>query len=155
MAEINNTFVPISVIATTSNKIRDLIIKDGQLVFLYDVGRVVLDYKGKRTFYNQVTELESELERVSLSNPLDGYYFVIDTGVFWRHSNGWTPMTNNSESTVFIGNELPALGVEKTLYVDKTKKEISVWDNNSYLVVADKTEGIGTIDDSEIESLFV
>ena len=50
---------------------------------------------------------------------------------------------------------------EKTLYVDKTKKEISVYDKtaNSYVVVANKTDGSGggsidTATNNDIDHLF-
>lgn len=156
MAE--NVLATMSVIATTSEKLKDLIIKDGQLIFVHDIGRVALDLKGKRTFYNQIIELESELERLSLSTAVNGkYYFVLETAVLWRYQDGWTQISGStSDETVFIGDKLPELGVQKTLYVDKTKREISVWDNegSSYVVVADKTD-IATVDDSDINALFV
>lgn len=152
-----NTLGVMSVIATTSGRLRDLVIKDGQLIFVHDVGRVALDLKGKRTFYNQIIELESELERLALTDAVNGrYYFVLETAVLWRYSDGWVQISGStSEETVFIGDSLPELGTPKTLYVDKTKKEISVWndDGSSYMVVADKTD-IATVDDGDIESLF-
>ena len=66
-------------IATTSSKISELVIKDGQLIFIQDLGRIAFDFKGKRVFYNQIVELDTEAERLTLDSPLDGYYFVIDT----------------------------------------------------------------------------
>ena len=60
---------PFSVIATTASRIKDLVIKDGQVIFLQDVGRIAFDFKGKRVFYNQITELGTEQERVSLFAP--------------------------------------------------------------------------------------
>lgn len=155
MAE--NVLATMSVIATTSEKLKDLVIEDGQLIFVHDVGRIALDLKGKRTFYNQIIELESDLERLALSTAVNGkYYFVLETAVLWRYSNGWVQISGSiSDGTVFIGDSLPELGVQKTLYVDKTKKEISVWndDGSNYMVVADKTE-IATVDENDIESLF-
>lgn len=153
-----NTQVTMAVIATTSGKLKDLTIKDGQLIFVHDVGRVALDFKGKRTFYNQIVELESELERLSLESPVNGqYYFVIETAVLWRYQDGWTQISGSvSDSTVWIGDALPELGKPKMLYVDKTKKELSVWndDRSDYTVVADKTDIIGITDD-DINKLFV
>ena len=67
-----------SLVATSSSRIRELTIKDGQLIFIQDLGRIAFDYKGQRVFYNQIVELETEAERQTLDNPLDGYYFVID-----------------------------------------------------------------------------
>ena len=67
-----------SICATVSDRIKNLVIKEGQLIFLHDVGTIALDYKGKRTFYNQIIELEAEVERKNLSEPINGkYYFIV------------------------------------------------------------------------------
>lgn len=145
----------LSVIATSSSRIRDLTIADGQLIFIQDVGRIAFDYKGNRVFYNQITELETEGERVSIEDPLDGYYFVIDTAVLWFYKDGWTQVTEKPENVVCIGVEMPSLGQAKegVLYVNKAVENISVYDSasNSYVIVADRTKDVT---DDEINSLF-
>ena len=86
MAE-NETKTILSLCATTSDRVKDLLIKDGQLIFVHDAGRLALDFKGKRTFYNQIIELSTERERIDLSNAVNGkFYFVIETAVLWRYS---------------------------------------------------------------------
>lgn len=151
-----------TIVATTSDRVKDLVIKNGQLIFVQDKGRIAFDFKDKRVFYNQITELDTEYDRSSLSTPANGYYFVIETAVLWFYQDEWIQITTQPEDIVFIGVELPELGQSKTLYVDKTNKEISVWDDTAseYVVVADKSEPIEipeidsvTIDD--IDSLFV
>lgn len=143
----------LKLIATTSSKIRNLTIKDGQLVFLYDVGRLAFDFKGSRIFYNQIVELQTEAERLSLENPLDGYYFIISSGVLWTYKGGWIQITSKPESIEFIDVELPELGQENKLYVNKTEKNISVWDDksNKYIMVANCTNDVT---EEDIESLF-
>lgn len=144
-----------SIIATTSERISDLVIKNGQLIFIHDMGRIALDYNGKRTFYNQVIELETDQERLEIEPSNGKYYFVIETGVFWRYFNEWKPLTSNSENTVFIGSELPTLGKSNVLYADTTEEAecITVWDEEKqcYKVVADKTQ---TISVAEVAALF-
>ena len=135
-----------SIIATTSERISELVIKNGQLIFVHDIGRIALDYNGKRTFYNQIIELSTEQERLN-TEPINGkYYFVIETGILWRYFNEWKPITSNSDETVFIGNELPELGKVGTIYADTTENAecITVWDEEKqcYKVVADKTHSI-------------
>lgn len=163
MADATGTKRVLSVIATTSSKVKDLLIKNGQLIFIQDKGRIAFDFNDKRVFYNQIVELETEYERDTLSSPSFGYYFVIETAVLWLYKDTWIQITTQPEDIVFIGTEMPQLGKEKTLYVNKLNKEISIWDNdtNGYVVVADKTEisdvpgiSIETVTQDDIDALF-
>jgi len=151
----NSTKSVLKLVATTSSKIRDLTIADGQLVFLYDIGRIAFDYKGTRVFYNQIVELETEAERQALENPLDGYYFILGSGRLWAYKNGWIPITEKPESVLCIGDEnlFPELGQEDKLYINKSGQDISVWDDETdkYIKVANYTSE-ATLED--IENLF-
>lgn len=143
----------LSLVATTSSRIRDLVIKDGQLIFIQDLGRIAFDFKGKREFYNQIVKLEHEAERQALVSPLSGYYFVIDSAVMWFYDgNAWIQMTEKPREVIFVGVELPELGQENTLYVNKNGG-ISIWDDETdkYLLVADKNEYVS---ESDIDALF-
>ena len=153
MADTTSTKPVLKLVATTSTKIRDLTIQSGQLIFLYDIGRIAFDYKETRVFYNQIVELESEVVRQSLENPLDGYYFVVGTGVLWAYKSGWTQLTGSPENIEFIDVDLPALGQENKLYVNKTEQEVSVWDEetNQYIKVANYTMDAT---EEDIENLF-
>jgi len=155
MQETTNTKTVTTLIATTSDRISHLSIKDGQLIFIQNLGRIAFDFKGQRVFYNQIAQLETEAERQALESPLSGYYFVIDRAELWFYQDGWVQITEKPQEVVFIGVELPELGVEKTLYVNKAKKEISIWDTDTdqYLVVADKTELEMTVK-ADIDLLF-
>ena len=141
--------------ATTSSKIKDLTIKNGQLVFIQDMGRIAMDFNNKRVFYNQIVELETEVERLSLEEPLDGYYFVIGSAILWFYKDGWIQITEKPSEVISIGVDLPELGQAKTntLYVDKAKREISIYDSelNQYIKVSNYADDI-TEDD--IDSLF-
>lgn len=147
-----------TIVATTSDRVKDLVIKNGQMIFIQDKGRIAFDFKGNRVFYNQITELDTEYERSTLSAPAHGYYFVIETAVLWFYSDGWTQITTQPEERIFIGVELPELGQAKTgtLYVNKVEKEISVWDEdtNKYIVVADATDDVNDITIEDINALF-
>ena len=154
MAE--TTAYPIlSVCATKGSRLSDLSIQNGQLIFVQDKHRIALDYNDKRVFYNQIIELDTEQARQSLLAPVTGsYYFVISTAVFGSYQeSGWVQITKPPQEIVFIGAELPELGSEKTLYIDTTRKEISVWDENTsqYIVVADNA---GEITPDDIEEMF-
>ena len=142
-----------SLVATSSSRIRELTIKDGQLIFIQDLGRIAFDYKGQRVFYNQIVELETEAERLDLNEPLDGYYFVIDSACLWFYKSGWTQITEKPDNILFIDVELPQLGQQGKLYIDTDDREISVWDDeaDTYITVSNYTEEVS---DADIESLF-
>lgn len=145
-----------SLIATKSSKIKDLVIKNGQLIFMQDVGRIAFDFNDKRVFYNQIVELETEAERLTMDSPLNGYYFVIDRAELWFYHEGWTKITEKPQEIIHIDVEFPALGQAKegTLYVNKKDKEIAVFDSaqNDYIVVSDRTN---EVTDEDIENMFV
>lgn len=145
----------LNLVATSSSRIRQLPIKNGQLIFLKDIGRIAFDYNDTRVFYNQIVELETEADRLMLDEPLNGYYFIIGSGCLWFYKDGWTQITEKPESVLCIDVELPQLGQAKegTLYVNKTEREIAVFDSasNDYIIVSDYTN---ECTDSDIENLF-
>lgn len=143
----------LKVIATSSSRIRDLVIKSGQLIFLQDLGRIAFDFNGKRTFYNQIVELDSEADRLALVNPIGGYYFVIGSACLWFYKDGWTQITERPQEILFVGVELPELGQEGKVYIDTDDREISVWDEetDTYIAVSNYTEEVS---DQDIIDLF-
>ena len=155
MSDTNATKATTSLIATSSSRIRELPIRNGQLIFVQDLGRIALDFNNTRIFYNQIVELESEAERLLLDNPLGGYYFVISSGCLWFYKDGWTQITEKPEEVIFIGVDLPQLGQEKKIYVTtkEGQERISIWDESlgTYIVVSDKTQEVSNMD---IEELF-
>lgn len=157
MADANtNSFL--SIVATTTQRVRELPIKDGQLIFArdeqYGFHRIAMDLKGNRIFYNQITVLESEYDRSNIDSPTVGYYFVIGSASLWSYKDEkWTKLTKEPDEVVFIGVELPTLGQEKTLYVNHEEQEISIWNEETgeYITVADKTKEVS---DEDIYDLF-
>lgn len=143
----------LSICATTGSRLSDLVIKDGQLIFVQDKHRIAFDFKGKRTFYNQIEEIATEEERIGITPENGVFYFVIDTAVLWRYEDRWIQLTTPPQNVVFIGIELPELGSANILYVNKNGG-ISIWDGEShgYVTVADKS---GSISNDEISALFV
>ena len=155
MANTTTTKSVLSLVATTSSKIKDLVIRDGQLIFVQDLGRIAFDFKGSRVFYNQIVELNTEAERLNLDSPLSGYYFVVDTAVLWFYKDGWNQITEKPQEVIFIGVELPSLGQakENMLYVNKAEKEIAIFDSasNEYVRVSNYTN---EVTNEDIENLF-
>lgn len=84
----------LSVCATVGSKLSDLVIKDGQLIFVKDKHKIALDLNGKRTFYNQIEELATEDVRIAMLAPVKGaFYFVLDTGILWTYQTDWVQIT--------------------------------------------------------------
>ena len=155
MADTTTTKNGLVLIATTSSRIRDLAIKDNQLIFIQDLGRIAFDFKGKRVFYNQIVELETEEDRLALESPFNGYYFVISSACLYFYQDGWTQITTPPQEIIFIGVEFPALGQANKIYANTTEgnEHISIWNDElgCYVVVADKTQ---EVTDSDILGLF-
>lgn len=153
MANETQNKAPFKVIATTSSRVKELPIENGQVIFVQDKTRIAFDFNDQRKFYNQINELATERDRVSLSSPSSGYYFIIETAVLWKYEDEWIRITNPPTETVFIGVELPELGQEQKLYVNTSELVISVWDEgrNDYIVVSDKTM---EVTDEDIQNLF-
>lgn len=144
----------LSVVGTVGKKLPDLPIKDAQLIFVKDKCKIALDLNGKRTFYNEIITFETEQERVELLAPISGcFYFVINTAVLWFYKDTWVQITTPPEEILFIGTELPELGSDNKLYINKEKRNISVWDENGngYITVGEVT---GRISNAEIDKLF-
>ena len=125
------------VVADKKSKLSDFAIGHQQIIFLQDKRLIALDYNGKRTFYNQVEILATDSEREELIDPSQ------------------IPVTTPPQEIVCIGTELPELGSENTLYVNKAsgKESISVWDkeSQSYKYIAGKAKAISS---SKIDELF-
>ena len=102
MADLTTTPI-LSVYATVESKLPDLGIKDGQLIFVKDKPKVVLDFGGKRTVYNQIEELATDGARTSLLAPVTGrFYFVLETAVLWTYKDGWVQITTPPNTSWFF-----------------------------------------------------
>lgn len=144
-----------SVVVTTASKLTDLAIKNGQLIFINDNKRIALDFNDKRVFYNQIVVLQTESERTGLLAPIQElFYFVVETAILWTYqTTGWIQVTKNPSEIVYIGDNLPEVGITKNIYINKAEKNISIWDEGTsgYIKVSDCTDPIDT---EEITSLF-
>lgn len=132
------------VYATTSQRLPQLPLLDGQLIFVQDTKSVYFDFNGLRLEYAIISTIESEEKRESLSNVAEGFYYVEDTNVLWRYKDGWTQITPSNVDFLYFGGveAFPKVGKKNVLYVadDATYK----WDSTAqeYVVVANKTQWI-------------
>lgn len=155
MADLVVTSNPVSVIATTYSNLGSLPPKDGQMIFVKDKGMILFDYNGKRTFYHDIENIDSEANRKAMLAPIDKkFYFVLDTAILWVYiDDTWKQLTHNPEEILYIGITLPETGEVGRLYVDRSNKKMAVWNNitNKYEEVANYSD---TATESDIIALF-
>lgn len=53
------------IVATTSDRVGELEVKDGQLIFVRDKGRVAFDFNGTRVFYDHSDELDGIYSKIA------------------------------------------------------------------------------------------
>ena len=130
----------IQVYATTATRLPDLAVNDGNLIFVRDTRKVYLDYGGLRLDFATIRVFQTDAERVGTLAPVEGFYYVEDTGVLWRYSSSWKQMTPENLTPIFFGHyqDFPPQGSTSMLYVDDA--ETYRWDGSQYTVVANKTE---------------
>ena len=120
-------------ITTTEDRLNILPISNGQLIFVRDSRKICLDYQDARVEYGQIIVLTDENHRLSIAQPFNTFYFVLDTRVLWRCEEGeWIPLTTSAkESVIFVGNgELPEKGTAGVLYATST--DLYTWNGEGY-----------------------
>lgn len=129
MAKTATTFI-----TTTEGRVNLLPISNGQLIFVRDSRKICLDYEGERLEYEHIIILTDEKHRLSIANPFNTFYFVLDTQILWRVNKGiWTPLNEPPKKQVnFIGSyiNLPEIGESGILYATTT--DIYVWNGTDY-----------------------
>lgn len=144
------------IVADKSSKLSDFAIGHQQIIFLQDKRKIALDYNGKRTFYNQIEILQTDDERKELNSPTQGqFYFIIGTTMLWFYNSEWIRITTPPQEIIFIGDVLPEIGIENTLYISKEEDNeyVAIWDNENkrYRTIAKNHD---VISEEDIASLF-
>lgn len=125
-------------IATTSDKMKDIQVVSGQLIFSRDDRVIYLD-TDTRTSFQQILSISTEEARIKLAYPVSGFYFIENTKTLWEYKSGiWTQLTEPpKENLVFLAREdFPSIGKEEVLYIDKDA--IYQWDSSiqDYIAMA-------------------
>ena len=124
----------LKVVSTTSDRLGQLSVEYGQLIFVRDTKELYFDHQqGRISYSNQIIILETEEQRVNMRFPVNGFYFVKETGIIWRYENTWISITNPpSERIEFLPKNLfPQIGKEDVLYIDGIK--IYRWLQSEYV----------------------
>lgn len=129
---MQDTLNILKVISTTDSKVNSLNISNGQLIFVKDTHRILLDINNKRTSYEQIITINTDSERIALLAPIDGFYFVLDTAILWRYSGEWIQITSQPTNHVVQMDSVtsfPLTGNENLIYIDKSENATYRWDN--------------------------
>lgn len=129
---MQDTLNVLEVISTTDSKLNALGVRNGQLIFVKDTHRILLDINNKRTSYDQIITINTESERSSLLAPVDGFYFVMDTVILWRYSGEWIQITSHPANHIVQTDSItgfPLIGNENLNYIDKSENAMYRWDN--------------------------
>lgn len=76
---------------TVDSKARDtsvIPVQEGRFLMTTDTRNIFYDTGDSRIQLTDILDLETEQERQGLLAPVNKFYFVKDTGVLWRYSNG-------------------------------------------------------------------
>lgn len=73
--ETNKTFL--SLCTTTSDRINNLDIKNGQIIFIRDSERIAFDYKDERLYYSQFINKHGEITAPVMLSDLDNGIYLI------------------------------------------------------------------------------
>ena len=69
------------IVYTTSNRLPELPIENGQVIFVVDVHEIYLDMRNKRSGYSMINVFATEAEREAVQEPEVGFYLVEETNV--------------------------------------------------------------------------
>ena len=128
--------------STTNSKLSQLPVSDGNLIFVKDTHTIYLDLNGNRLAYRDIVVLPKETDRTSILAPIEGFYYVEETDIFWRYKEGWKQITPDNINPLFFGDyeDFPPTGKDNVLYIsgEATYK----WDSltSTYICIANKTE---------------
>ena len=124
MIDINLDDV-LKVVSTTSDKVDSIDVVYGQLIFSRDDRSIYFDTDVRST-YQAIIPLATDEFRKELVKPVNGFYFVINTGCIWRYDSSqaitkWKQITRPPKDYVIFDSKdnFPKVGAEDALYVDR------------------------------------
>ncbi len=79
---------------TVASKLSQLEVRNGNLIFTSDTKQIYLDIHGNRLGYNCIQVFATDTERSALLAPIEGFYFVEETGVMWRYKEKWVQISD-------------------------------------------------------------
>ena len=127
-------------IYTSANRLNELPIKDGQIIWVPNDNTLCLDMHNYRFTYKTIRTFPTEEARLNDTLSQEGFYYVEDTNIIWRKTSGgtWRQITSSGEPIVYGKTEevFPSVGSSNTLYY--TDHGIYNWksQSNKYNLIA-------------------
>lgn len=127
-------------IYTSAERLNDLPIADGQIIWVPNDNMLCLDMHDYRFTYKTIRTFPTEEARLNDSFAQEGFYYVEATNLIWRKTaNGtWRQVTFSGEPIIYGETEevFPPIGLNNTLYY--TDHGIYNWKSqlNKYNLIA-------------------
>lgn len=122
-------------IATNQNKLVEIPVKDGQVIFARDEQIIYLDSNSKRYSFKNILTIDTEANRET-TIALEGcFYYVEDSKLIYRYKDAQWNCLNSSEIIFNDRESFPEQGDATKLYV--SENAIYKWDSvsNDYIKV--------------------
>lgn len=91
---------------TTMDKISEITIAKGNLIFCEDAHTIYMDNDDERVAYQQIMYLQNDSDRIAMQSELvSGFYFVLSTNILWRldANKQWIQITETPEQMIVYG----------------------------------------------------
>jgi hypothetical protein len=75
------------IVYTTSNKLSELPLENGQIIFIADTHEIYMDMRNKRSGYSMINVFATEADRLAVEEPEIGFYLVEETSIVWRYKS--------------------------------------------------------------------
>ena len=113
-------------IATNQNKLAEIPIKDGQVIFARDEQVIYLDSNSKRYSFKNILTIDTEVNRET-TVALEGcFYYVKESKLIYRYEDSQWNCLNSSEIIFNDRESFPQTGDPTKLYV--SENAIYKWD---------------------------
>lgn len=108
-------------ITTTKDKLNDITVVNGQLIFSRDERIIYLDASGERTPYQTVMVVKDDATRQALQSPVEGIYYTREENILWSYyDSSWKQITGVDSNLIIADGTLPSTGKRNALYLDDT-----------------------------------
>ena len=109
---------------TTSPKLNDIAVENGNLIFCEDTRTIYLDNASERVAYLQIMLLPNDEARIAMTpNLVSGFYFVLSNNILWRlDGSTWIQITEKPSEQLVYGTlaTFPRPGKVSVIYYSDT-----------------------------------